>query len=96
MGARACWAPPLTQLLCLDPAAGSIACADEMASRDAWLEVYSPFKASCHCLDRGSFLSDVSKIYAEMPANTYKHLPLRQVTLGLFHRPLRMTIIMLC
>lgn len=27
-----------------------------LASRDAWLEVGSPFKASCHWFDRGSFL----------------------------------------
>lgn len=71
MGVRACWTPPLPQLLCLDPAAWCIACAVTLASRDAWLEAYLPFKASCHQLDSGNLLSDVPKIYAEMPADTY-------------------------
>lgn len=88
-GGRVFWALPWTHLLCLDPAAGCIACTVIFASRDAWLEEHSPFTVVCHWLDRGSFLSDTSKIYAEMQANTCKYLVLRQVTLGLFHCPLR-------
>lgn len=42
------------QLLSLDPAVGFIVVI--LAPRDAWLEVGSPFKASCHWFDRGSFL----------------------------------------
>lgn len=45
----------LYHLLSLDPAE-CIACVLILASRDACLEVGSPFKDSCHWFDRGSFL----------------------------------------